>query len=291
MRPLPLTLVVNADDLGLSASVNRGIEHAFRAGLVRSASLMPNGAAWEDALAVAARCPGLGVGVHLSLVGESALTAPAEIPGLASPDGLLPASYGDFMKRLLTGRFGAAQVEIEIRAQVGKCLAAGLHPTHLDSHQHLHAWPALLAIVQRVAAEYEIPVIRMPAERGGPGGHAGPARRGQVRLLSLLASRGARRVRGAGLRCADHFWGTGVSGALDETALRGILERLRPGVNELMCHPGYRDEWTGARYQWGYEWETELAALTSPRARELVASRGIRLANFAEAWEESGARG
>jgi len=62
------TLVVNADDFGLSKQINRGIEAAFSNGILRSASIMPNGMAFDDAVRLAFALPELGVGIHLSLV-------------------------------------------------------------------------------------------------------------------------------------------------------------------------------------------------------------------------------
>jgi hopanoid biosynthesis associated protein HpnK len=281
----PLTLVVNADDLGLSAGLNRGIERCFRTGIVRSASLLPNGAAFADALEMAARTPGLGVGVHLSLVDEPALAPREQLGGLVDASGRLPGSYQDFVRGFLRGRFGKPQVAAEIAAQLERIRAAGLRPTHLDSHQHLHLLPSVLEIVLGAAREAGISVVRIPAESGALGGGAGLARRMQLRLLGRMARQGAGRLGPAGLRCADHFWGLTPSGHLDEPALLAIVARLAPGVNELMCHPGDSDPATAARYPWGYHWEQEAAALCAEPVREALRERGVRLSNFAEAWE------
>jgi hopanoid biosynthesis associated protein HpnK len=282
----PITLVVNADDLGLSAGINRGIEHCFRAGILRSASLMPNGAAFADALEMAGRNPGLGVGVHLSLVDEPALAARDKLGGLVDAQGRLPGSYQDFVRGFMRGRFGKPQVAAEIEAQLGRARAAGLQPTHLDSHQHLHLLPSVLEIVIGAAREAGIAVVRVPEERDAPGPPAGLARRMQLRLLGQMARQGAGKLRAASLRHAERFWGLAQSGNLDEPTLLAILARLAPGVNELMCHPGAGDPATAARYQWDYHWDQEAGALCAEGVRELVQERGIRLSNFAEAWEE-----
>ncbi|HZY59641.1 MAG TPA: ChbG/HpnK family deacetylase, partial [Candidatus Binataceae bacterium] len=60
-------LVVNADDLGMTRGVNRGIIEAHRSGLVTSTSLIANGAAFEDAVARIRPCPDLSVGLHVNL--------------------------------------------------------------------------------------------------------------------------------------------------------------------------------------------------------------------------------
>lgn len=80
-------VVVNADDLGLSIGTNRGIEKAYRQGILTSASIMPAGPAFTDAIRLAKRCPGLGVGIHLSLSWGKAVSSSQEIPDLIDSQG------------------------------------------------------------------------------------------------------------------------------------------------------------------------------------------------------------
>lgn len=279
-----LLLVVNADDLGLSESINRGIERCFREGIVRSASLMPNGSAFGEAVALVKRNPGLGVGVHLTLVDELGLAPRERLGRMVDSEGRLPRSYREFLWGWLRGRYGSAEVTAEVRAQIRRVREAGLTPTHLDSHQHLHVLPEVLEVVVAVAQAEGIRVVRVPAEGRAAGSAIFGTRRGQRRALARLARRGAARVRGAGLYHAERFWGLAESGHLDEKSLLRILERLGPGVNELMCHPGESDVSTAKRYPWGYRWEEEAATLCAPRVRQVIEEKGIRLCNFGEAW-------
>jgi len=61
-------LIVNADDLGLTAGVNRAIIETHIGGVVSSATLMANGGAFEDAVTAARSAPNLSVGCHVVLV-------------------------------------------------------------------------------------------------------------------------------------------------------------------------------------------------------------------------------
>ena len=61
-----IVAVVNADDFGLSVSINAGIRDAYEHGILRSASLMANGEGFDDAVSRVKELPGLGVGIHLS---------------------------------------------------------------------------------------------------------------------------------------------------------------------------------------------------------------------------------
>jgi chitin disaccharide deacetylase len=282
--PSPIVLVVNADDFGMTPAVNRGICRAHLQGILTSTSLMPNGRAFDDALAALNACPRLGVGIHLSLVEELSVASPELLPGLVDAEGRLPANYAAFIRGYAAHRFSLETLRTEIRAQVRRVLDAGIRPTHMDSHQHLHVLPGLSRIVLDAAVEAGVPVIRIPWERGGAPTVSSTGRRVQLAGLGALSAVFAAACRRRGIRCADHFWGLGASGALEEGRMLQVLERLAPGVNELMCHPGDADEATRALSASEYHRDGEAAALMSPSVRAAVAARGARLAHFGTAW-------
>lgn len=277
-------LVVNADDFGLAPGINQAVSDAFRNGILRSASLAANGQAFEDALEVARANPGLGVGVHLVLVGESALAPADQVQGMCTAEGSLPRTFHQFALGLLAGRFGLPQVMAEARAQLARIAGAGIKLTHLDTHQHLHCLPQLLPSLLNLAKEFGIPVVRTPRERCMAPTRAGFGRRFLVSGVEALASKIPAAARAAGLRTPDGFWGFRCSGALDTTALESIIRSLTPGVHELMVHPAMASPELNARYAWGYRWEQELAALKAPQILDAIRSNHIRLANFEHAW-------
>jgi len=134
-------LVVNADDLGLSASVNDGIFAAHEGGIVTSASLMVRQGAAAAAGERAAEFPELAIGLHLDL-GEWNYEA---------GEWTLAYSHCD-------SDDGAA-VEAECRAQVERFRALlGRDPTHLDSHQHVHESEPAKAVAESLAAELGVPL-------------------------------------------------------------------------------------------------------------------------------------
>ena len=75
-------LVINADDFGLSAGVNRGILAAHAAGTVTSTSLLPNLPAFDDAVRSARATPTLGIGLHFNLTTGAPVSAPDQVPSL-----------------------------------------------------------------------------------------------------------------------------------------------------------------------------------------------------------------
>ena len=277
-------LIVNADDFGLHAAVNRGILTAHTEGIVSSTSLMAGGAAFDDAVRIARHCPQLGVGVHLTLVGASPLLPVAEVSSLLDEAGDFYGSYPLFIKRFLRGKIRLAEVERELAAQIDRVRMAGIQPSHLDSHQHLHVLPGIGGLVLDLARRFSIRAIRIPAEPVAFIG-ATPATVGRLvgrGGLTMLANLFRQHAAAAGIRTSDHFYGMLAGGQLTEPAILAILRRLPPGDSELMTHPGFADESLADAFRWDYQWDAERQALTAPAVRALLAERQIRLISFRE---------
>jgi hopanoid biosynthesis associated protein HpnK len=262
-------LIVSGDDLGLHPGINAGVLRCHLEGIVTSASLCPNGAAFEDAVAGLRAAPDLDVGIHLTLVGESPTLPTERLPTLA-PGGRLPGHFTALFLRLALGRVRESEVEEELTAQVGRARDAGLRPSHLDSHQHVHLHPALLPIVVRVARRFGIGAMRASRRLES-------AWSLRSALLTLASRRGARRLREAQVRTPDALVGIAETGRLDEARLQALVAALPEGTSELVCHPGAGDGAIGSAYAWGFGWDAEAAALTSPAVRETVRREGVRL--------------
>ena len=259
-------LIVNADDFGLTRPVTRGIVRAHREGIVTSASVMPSARAFNDAVQAYRDNPQLDCGVHLTYVEERPVLA-------GGPP--FPRRHLDFFRALALGRIRVRDVEREWRAQVEQCLDAGLRPSHLDSHQHLHVFPALFRIVMRISADYGIPWVRVPRPPVEPG------RRGPGIALLLASGMMCRMQAARKVLICDRVAGIGASGRLTVDALIHVLSNLPSGVTELLCHPGEEDEELRRDYgAWGYQWAGELAALTSLEVRARMADERIELATF-----------
>lgn len=268
-------LIVCADDMGLHPGINAGILQCHKQGIVTSASLSPSGVAFEEACRLLRGVPELDVGIHLTLVGEASVSAPGTLPTLA-PEGRFPKDYAVLFRRLLMRRVREEEVERELVAQVARVRDAGIAVGHLDSHQHVHLHPALLPVVIRVAQRFGVGALRA-ASRVIPMTAMKPA------LISLFARRGVTRIRRAGLRTPDVFLGLADTGRLDEARLLRLLRllgRLPSGTGELVCHPGSGDAAIAAAYSWGFRWDAEAAALTSPAVREALGRERIQLVAY-----------
>jgi len=268
-------LLVNADDLGLSSAINAGIIQSHVDGIVTSTSIVASGQAFDEGVQLANQHPSLGVGVHLTLVEENSVSP--NLPTLA-PHGVLPRTYGKLVKKVITCQIRLPEIETEFRAQIEKCLLAGIKPTHLDSHQHTHALPLIFPIAIRLANDYKIPGIRIP--RGIPSLQDLSANRFASKcVLSLLAHTDAAFIPRGSCKTTGHFKGLFESGSLSENRLLQILENLPTGTSELVCHPGCDDP--SPRYaNWNQRRQLELASLTSASAKVAIKNLGIQLINY-----------
>jgi hopanoid biosynthesis associated protein HpnK len=285
-----MELIVNGDDFGLTRGVNDGIVRAYRQGILTSATLMANGAAFDDAVEKSRDNPGLGVGVHLCLVGGRAVAPREQIPALADENGDLPKNLFALFTRLSGGLIPPRQIEIELRAQIARVLEAGIRPSHLDTHKHTHTHPRVMEALGRVANEFGIRNVRKPFEdlRVSLGNTCsdGLANAGQV-VSAVAAGITAPwfhlLARSHGLHSPDHFFGLTLTGNLSSSKLEEVLRELPAGKSELMCHPGVCDEeLQNFPTRLKQQRQIELDALTGPAARRLAEDRGIRLIRYEE---------
>ena len=269
-------LVVNADDFGLTAGVDRAILRCGADGIVTSTSVLATGPTLAGSLA-ALQASGLGVGAHLIAVGGAApLLSAREVPSLVDGQGRFPRSWRAFVARAGRRAIDSDDLEREFAAQIDALLGAGLALTHLDTHQNIHLWPSVAKVVTRLARRYDIGFVRIPRTNG----HS-PLAMG-VRVLS---GRLTRRVGGAGLPTTDATVGLDEAGALHGIALRDAIERLGDsgaGAADLVCHPGEAGDPELEATGWGFAWADEVAALTSPAASEAVDAAGFRLGTYAQ---------
>ncbi|HYR41986.1 MAG TPA: ChbG/HpnK family deacetylase [Terriglobia bacterium] len=284
-------LIVTADDLGLTERVNEAIGKAHREGIVTAASLMVNGGAFESAIDILNDNPRLDAGLHLNLTEGRSVSTHEEIPSLANSSGFLYHHPFELIAAIVRRKVRLADLEEEIRAQLEKALTGGTRITHVDGHKHVHVVPQVFDLISRIAPDYGIRAVRSTIER-------------TPRLYSLLARNFGsspqilkqyffgKALSGAFVfaRSADgrralyaprRFYGITQTGFLDTRTFADIVARLPNGVSEVMCHPGYVDEYlkrTPTRLH--FQRERELEFLTGRGVRDLLEHAGIALASY-----------
>jgi len=280
-------LIINADDFGLTAGVNRAIIQAHQQGVVSSSTLMATGNAFGDAVAHLSSVPQLSVGCHIVLTDGAPVLDSSRIPTLVEA-GATPRfrqSFQKFLADVLRGRVDGPQVEAEATAQISKLQAAGVSVSHFDTHKHTHLFPQILRPLLRAAQACGVRAVRNPF---GPvrfnmvAGHPKLWKRyGQIKALNALAGKFRAAIEKAGMKTPDGTLGIVGTGVLDERLFELTLRDLPEGTWEFVCHPGYNDADLGKiQTRLRDSRDAELRALTSPSARALLEKSAIELISY-----------
>jgi len=215
-------LILHADDLGVAHSVNVASFDALDTKAISSASIMMPTPWVTEVAAYAKAHPDADLGLHLTLTAEwktyrwGSVESADKVPSLLGRDGTFPADTP-----VVAATANPAEAEREIRAQVERALALGIHPTHLDSHMgSLFAKPELFATLAKVAHAYRLPFL---AVRGMGGGAALPVSDTDVLLDAVVI---------AGIDQPRDQW---------KPFYFEAVKNLKPGVTEMIVHLGHDD--------------------------------------------------
>lgn len=285
-------LIINADDLGLTAGVNRAIFEANTNGLVTSSTVMANSAAFVNAVEAVRSRPAarLSVGCHLVLVDGAPIAQPERVPSLLNTSSDFRQGIGELALAAQRRKLDPAEIETEAVAQFKKIWSAGIQPSHFDSHKHAHMFPQILGPALRAARSCGITRVRNPFEPANPlplrylrRNRTLLKRALQVRALRVMRSGWLRLVKDAGFKTPDGSFGVITTGDVDATLLRALLENMPDGTWELVCHPGYNDaDLDKVRTRLRASRVRELELLTSPDTKYLIQSLDIKLITYNE---------
>jgi predicted glycoside hydrolase/deacetylase ChbG (UPF0249 family) len=239
-------LILNADDFGLTRGINRAVAELYAAGALTSTTLMANGPAFDDAVAIALANPSLGVGCHIVLTDGTPVSPPKTIPTLLGEDGKnFRPNANHFFLAVLRGKVSAAEIECEALAQLNKLQARGIAVTHIDTHKHTHVLPQVARPLLAAAETAGVRAIRNPFEERWSLalGKSSSLTRLKLRLLRRLRPRffALPQIRDGRIRTTEGTLGIAATGSLDAATLRAALHALPDGLWELVCHPGYND--------------------------------------------------
>jgi chitin disaccharide deacetylase len=270
MDRLRRSLIITADDFGVSESVNEAVQQAHEAGVLQASSLMVGGAAWRDAVQRARRLPRLRVGLHVVLLDGAPVLPPDSVPDLVGRDGRFNDGMFASAVRFMVLPSARAQLAAEIRAQFERFAATGLALDHANAHKHFHLHPLILQMILRIGRDFGLRAVRLPSEPLSPG----------TLLLRPWVSLMRRYLDEAGVLHNDHVFGITHSGGIDEATLIAILQRLPEGTTEIYLHPAVScGEATPAPHARSAD---ELAALLSPRVRAAVDATGAACGGYSD---------
>jgi len=220
-----ISLIINADDLGINPERDRGIIEAFEHGIVTSSTMLANGPSFATST-VLAKSIGMPVGVHLNLSDGITLTGP--IGGLTDQDSRLPGKRR-LRRYLLGNNHDPAGIRRELSAQIEKVMETGLNPGHIDGHQHCHCYPVLIEMVTELAREYGLDAMRSlcpvkPSEADIPGELAE-----DLALFHSFDQKARGVMRHSAIRTPDGLWGLPQLHNLDTASLCLLLEKMPEG--------------------------------------------------------------
>jgi predicted glycoside hydrolase/deacetylase ChbG (UPF0249 family) len=222
-----IELIINADDFGYSEPVNEAIVKSFRQFLINSTSLMANMPGFEDAIGQLRANPFLSnrVGLHFNITEGYPLTAAiARCPRFCDPSGRF--IYDRREPMFFLSPIEQHAVYEEMKAQIEKMIKAGIYPTHLDSHHHVHNEWAIVKLTARLGREYNVPRIRLSRNMGRLQGYT-------RRMYKKIFNRWIKKH--AGIASTDYFGDTEDFSML-------MSSRLPAGKSvEIMVHPLFNE--------------------------------------------------
>jgi chitin disaccharide deacetylase len=262
-------LIIHADDLGAAHSVDAASFDGLDRGAVTSASIMVP-TPWVTEVAAYARAhPNADLGLHLTLTSEWETyrwgsVAPADkVPSLLDSAGTFPND-----EKLVAARANVVEVERELRAQIDRALALGIHPTHLDSHMgSLFTTPELIATYVKVARAYHLPFLALRGDPRTP--PQAPLSTNDVLLDALVI---------AGEEVPRDQW--------KAFYLKTIAD-LKPGLTELIVHLGHDDSELQAvtvnHEPYGAAWrQRDYDVMTSPEFKKALRDNHVILVTWRE---------
>jgi hopanoid biosynthesis associated protein HpnK len=265
-------LIVNADDFGLSASVNAAVTRAHHEGILTSASLMVNEPGFDEAVKLAKENPKLGIGLHLTLLLGHSTLPPAKIPGLVNAHGEFSHSPVGAGLKYFFNRSLREQLRAEISAQFEKFHATGLPLDHVNGHLHLHLHPVIFKILMEDAEKLGIRHFRLTRDDYARSRRLAEGRWfyrvAHAAIYEWLSHRAREPLHRRGIKHAQITFGLLQDSRVDEAYILKLLPELPPGDAELYSHPSLD------------KFQHEFAALVSPRVRKLVKKLGIELIRY-----------
>ncbi len=279
-QPL-LPLIINADDFGLSPSVNHAIIQAHREGVLTSASLMINEGAADKAVRLAKENPTLAVGLHLALVlGRSSLSH-TEIPHLVDPQNNFTHSSLQAGVKYYFSAAARRELRQEMRAQFTKFVATGLPFSHVDGHTHLHMHPVIFDELIKLCEEYNVRRVRivkgemhlsLRLDRTSL-----PLKLVWGTVFNLLARHCEKKLRGRGFVVPEKVYGLLQTGNMNEDYLLGLIPQMPRLTTEIYAHPILPEAEEAKANPRG---ASELQALLSPRVHAAIRSAGFELSTY-----------
>jgi|SRR5580658_3258583 predicted glycoside hydrolase/deacetylase ChbG (UPF0249 family) len=265
-------LIIHADDLGMSHSVNRATLEALEKGWITSASILVPCPWFPEVARWAKEHPNADLGVHLALTSEwtdlrwGPVSGAGRVPSLVDAHGYFPLDTPDVVQNAKS-----SDVEYELRSQIDRAKSAGISVTHLDMHMAgMVSSGGLFGVYRKLRDDYTLPILlEASGTHGSPAGISVPAEEITVQRVITMEP---------GVAANNKAWFDWY---------KEQLAPLPPGVYQLIVHLAYDDEeMRGATWDhpdWGAAWrQRDLDMVKSAEFRQFLKEQGFVLVTWKE---------
>ena len=269
----------------MSAAFNRAVLEGYQGGILKSASLVANGKAFDEAVnTIIPQCPDLGVGIHLNIIEGQSLCE--DVSSLVDSEWNFNNSYGQLLLKSLNKKDSSflEQVEREFRVQIEKVMSK-TPVSHIDSHVHVHSIPAIFDLVCRLAKEYGINQVRTQFEKPYivPDIHKHlnlkyPVNLIKVALLNFFTVFNEATVHKYGLQTNDYIIGVTYTSMMDSLSVAyGLMAiKYKKVVAEALIHPCRYEDGTIDNHF------TEYLITKNKKLKDKIEQLGYEITNYVE---------
>ncbi len=278
-------VIISADDFGYSKENNDAVLLGCLSKNITSVGLMANMDGFENAVnEVIPQIPDIDIGFHFNIIEGKSLSNPH----------LISDTDGRFNKGFLYFLFNQnnhdllSQIEIEFRVQIEKILR--LHSvSHIDSHVHVHAIPAIFNLILKLAAEYNIKYIRTQRElpyivKSKIFNKRFPINVIKNLLLNYLTDCNLKNS--DGIYSNDFISGVLYTGYMDEESIYNALKKInnQNSVTEVLFHPYLPSELSSSTRMNNYR---EFLITKTPNFRDNLQKLGFSPVSFSDLISEN----
>lgn len=275
-------IIINADGFGRCEAINKAIAEAHTNGVLTSATIMTNMPAAAEAVKIAKKLPGLGVGVHLNLFEGPPVSNDSSVGCLLDADGRFALSVFRLALVSVAGHKFRNAIRTEMAAQVQWLLDQGLTPTHLDSYKHIHGFPAIYSIVCGLARHFEIAAVRFTFEPKQISHMPWPLTtevgRDKAKKARIMAR--INRMQNPDFLKTDALLGVAHEGKIDVNFFRAVTLYTPVTTAEVMTHPALPDAAEQDDPEVLHQQKAEVAALCSDRTKKYFNDSQIKLVHY-----------
>ena len=261
-------LIIHADDLGLSDSVNDTSMESLLKNTVTSASVIMNAEKVQEIADFSKKYPKIDLGVHLTVTSEWKFHKWGGVLSNNDISSLLNSKNNFYWnKRKFTKNSKIKELHDELQAQVDLAISMGINVSHIDSHEGaLFFDPDVFKTYLKIAENNNL-LAFVPVQASVHFDESFPKPKHAIIIDQFFMAE-------AGIKHEDM-----------EGYYLDILDNLEPGLSEIIVHFGLDDdkmkEITVDKIDYGSKWrEMDYKIFNSEKFINSIKKNNIKLINY-----------